>query len=400
MENPIPEQEFNRLLELADFDLDNQELEGHLKELTKLAAKVAGTDISLVNLIDSYTQWSVASEGLPVMQMPREDSVCQYTIMGNQPFEIKDLTKDDRFKNKFYVTENPNLKYYWGVPLKTESGFNLGALCVVDKETKTISPEKVALLEIIADEIMNRLKIIKSVAYLKSEAENAKEKQMQVAHDIRGPLGGIIGLAQIIKEQGDSNRLEDVLEFIKVIQNSGQSLLELADQILSAHGEDKNKPSFDYECDYNLLTLKEKLENLYGVQGEQKKVVLSVELNSENNEMPFPKTKLLQILGNLTSNAIKFTPSGGKVTIQLSIVEKSAHKELLATIKDTGDGMTRDQLDEIMNSEGKTTQGTSGEKGFGFGLPLVKHLIDRMGGTLKIDSEIGKYSKFEVRLPV
>jgi len=62
--------------------------------------------------------------------------------------------------------------------------------------------------------------------------------------------------------------------------------------------------------------------------------------------------------------------------------------------------MTRDQLDEIMNSEGKTTQGTSGEKGFGFGLPLVKHLIDRMGGTLKIDSEIGKYSKFEVRLPV
>ena len=114
MENPIPEQEFNRLLELADFDLDNQELEGHLKELTRLAAKVAGTDISLVNLIDSYTQWSVASEGLPVMQMPREDSVCQYTIMGNQPFEIKDLTKDDRFKNKFYVTENPNLKYYWG----------------------------------------------------------------------------------------------------------------------------------------------------------------------------------------------------------------------------------------------------------------------------------------------
>jgi len=92
MESPIPEDEFNRLVQLADYDLDNSELESSLKDLTKLAAKVAGTDISLVNLIDSFTQWSVASEGIAIKQIPREDSVCQYTIMNNQPFEIKDLT--------------------------------------------------------------------------------------------------------------------------------------------------------------------------------------------------------------------------------------------------------------------------------------------------------------------
>jgi len=167
---------------LADYDLDNQELESHLKELTKLAAKVAGTDISLVNLIDNFTQWSVASEGIPVTQIPSEDSVCQYTIMENRSLEIKDLSKDDRFKNKFYVTDNPNLRYYWGVPLPTESGYNLGALFVMDLKTKIISPEKVNLLEIIAAEIMYGLKITKSIIYLQSAAKNAGEKQQQVAH--------------------------------------------------------------------------------------------------------------------------------------------------------------------------------------------------------------------------
>lgn len=401
MESPTPEDEFNRLVHFAEYDLDANELESSLKNLTKLAAKVAGTGVSLVNLIDAYTQWSVAGEGFPVMQMPREDSVCQYTIMGNEPFEIKDLTKDERFNKNFYVTDDPNLKYYWGVPLKSESGLNLGALCVVDTETKHISSEKVALLEIIADEVVNRLKILKEVAFLQSEVQDAREKQQQVAHDIRGPIGGIIGLAQIIKEQGDKNQLDDVLEFINVIQNSGKSVLELADEILSSkEDEGKKKPALNPDNEYNLLTFKEKLKNLYGVQGEQKKVELSVEVNGENQEIAFSKTKLLQIVGNLISNAIKFTPSGGKVTVSLALYETSNKKKLMVEVRDTGAGMTKEQIEVILKGEGNTTKGTSGEKGYGFGLPLVKHLIDGMGGTLQIDSKPGAYSLFKVALPV
>tara|TARA_R110002124_G_scaffold194936_5_gene362045 strand:- start:28 stop:1230 length:1203 start_codon:yes stop_codon:yes gene_type:complete len=400
MESPISSNEFDRLLALADYDLDNQELEGQLKDLTKLAAKVAGTDISLVNLIDAVTQWSVASEGLPVMQLPREESVCQYTIMENHSLEIKDLSKDERFKNKVYVAADPNLRYYLGVPLTTEAGYNLGALCVLDTKSRVISPEKIDLLEIIAGEIMNRLKIIKSVSELKSKVKDSLERQEQVAHDIRGPIGGIIGLAQIIKEQGDQNKLDDVLEFIKVIQSSSQSLLELADQILTTHDKQKHVPALTNDGEYTLEILKEKLENLYGVQANQKKVIFNVEVIGMNLEMRFPKAKLLQIMGNLISNAIKFTPEGGSVSIGISLTEKNYRKELKLEVKDTGAGMKKEQIEEIMRGEGKTTDGTAGEKGYGFGLPLVKHLIDSMGGVLKIDSKIGEFSRFEVKLPV
>lgn len=66
--------EFNRVLDLSEFDLDYSDLNDHLKDLTRLAANVAGSEISLVNLIDSYTQWSVARYGIEIQSIPREDS--------------------------------------------------------------------------------------------------------------------------------------------------------------------------------------------------------------------------------------------------------------------------------------------------------------------------------------
>lgn len=77
MESLSLDKEFNRVLELAEYDLDYSSLTDHFKDLSKLAARVAGTDISLVNIIDSYTQWTVSRHGLEVDSMPREDSVCQ-----------------------------------------------------------------------------------------------------------------------------------------------------------------------------------------------------------------------------------------------------------------------------------------------------------------------------------
>lgn len=103
--NPIPENEFERLLSLSEFDLDYSSLNENFKGLTKLAAKVAGTDISLINLLDPYAQWTVSHYGIEIMQTPREDSICQYTIMTDVQFEVPDLKKDPKFSDKFYVRE-------------------------------------------------------------------------------------------------------------------------------------------------------------------------------------------------------------------------------------------------------------------------------------------------------
>ena len=150
----------------------------------------------MINLIDAYTQWTVGAHGIDIQQMTREDSVCQYTILGDQAFEVPDLADDERFKQKFYVEDPFSLRYYFGLPLR-DNGMNIGSLCVLDTGLKTLTPEKVELLKIIADEIVNRIKCYHTLEDMQHRLNLADQVSKKVAHDIRGPLGGIIGLSEM-----------------------------------------------------------------------------------------------------------------------------------------------------------------------------------------------------------
>lgn len=392
--------EFSRVLELSEFDLDYTDLNDHLKDLTRLAANVAGSEISLVNLIDSYTQWTVSRHGIEIQSMPREDSACQFTILNDEPFEIKDLTTDSRLKDKFYVKDDPHLKYYFGIPLKTDQGSNIGALCVLDRQEKELTPEKIELLKIVADEIVTRLESAKKMSNLQEKIKELSQTQRNLSHDIRGPVSGIIGLSELIKEHGsDSNGdLKDIMKLSDLIYESGLSVLELADEILDANREElKNKKPELNELD--LLTFKEKLNQLYAPQAVSKQIDLKINCDEENSQIPFSKHRLLQITGNLISNAIKFTPKEGKVTVNLSLTKLKDRNRLKIEVSDTGIGIDEEQLKFIKSGKSESTKGTSGERGFGFGLSLVKHLVDSSQGTIEVTSELGKGSTFRVELP-
>ncbi|MGY6522953.1 MAG: GAF domain-containing sensor histidine kinase [Mongoliitalea sp.] len=397
MNAPITPNEFQRLLALSEYDLDYASLEKQFADLTNLAAKVAGSQVSLVNIIDSYTQWSVAATGLPTIQMDRQDAVCNYTILGLENFEVKDLFEDERFRDKFYVKGEPHMRYYWGIPLTNPQGYNLGALCVMDPQEKDITPEKVELLKLIGKEIVNRLEILKSVQGLQEDIKDLKNDKKKVAHDIRGPLAGIVGLAEIIQMQGNQNKLEDILEFITLIQRSGRSLLELADQIMKDEDQALKITSAHL---FNLEELKEKLQDLFGAQARQKNIFLTVSLIGENRAIKFPKTKLLQIIGNIISNALKFTKENGTVDVTLELAQVVNAYELITQVKDTGVGMREEKIQEVMQGGTTSSEGTGGESGYGFGLSLVKYLIDSMNGSLEISSQVGVFTHFKVKIPV
>jgi K+-sensing histidine kinase KdpD len=318
MQSPIPKNEDERVWALTELDIDYSDTAGFLNDLVTLAAKIAGTKISLINLIDTYTQWTVANFGLPIEQMKREDSVCQHTILNNDEFEVKSLSADERFKDKFYVVDNPNLEYYFGIPLATVDGYNLGALCVLDTTVKELSPEKIELLKIVAKEVVNRLTTIKYIQDLKSKVNQVNENNKKVAHDIRGPLSGIIGLAQMVTEHGEGQKLDDILEIMKLIHRAGNSLLDLATEILNA--EDQHARGVVKSNDFTLTSFKEKLEKLYTPQAANKHIGLVFNLKVGQEQKPIHKNKLLQITGNLITNAIKFTPENGQINVDFNIL--------------------------------------------------------------------------------
>lgn len=392
---PLPHNETERLLKLSDLDIDYGSLSESFKDLTHLAAKVAGTEISLINLIDVYTQWTVARHGLDLHQMTREESVCQYTITQADQFEVPDLSADDRFNKNFYVGEPLSLRYYFGVPLKDNDGLNIGALCVLDTKLKMLNPEKIELLKIIAVEIMNRIKTYQTMESLQNKLKDAGESNKKVAHDIRGPLAGIIGLSEIITEQGKNTDLDQVIEFIKLIHSGSKSLLDLADEILSDHNEVK-APGMN---EFDLSSFRAKLLELYGPQAAYKKINLKISINQDKKNIVFSKNKLLQISGNLISNAVKFTPAGGTITVELDLLVKQEANVLQILVADSGVGISEDEIVEILTGGMGTKKGTGGEKGYGFGLSLVKHLIDKMHGEMFITSEKGQGTIFRIELP-
>ncbi len=393
---PVPENEMDRLVHLAELDIDYSSISENFKDLTQLAAKVADTEISLINLIDSYTQWTVGKHGIDLNQMTREESVCQHTIMSDEQFEVADLSRDERFNKNYYVDDPFSLRYYFGVPLKNQQGLNIGALCVLDTKLKTLNPEKIELLKIIAAEIVNRLKTYKAMDVLRNQIKQANESKKKVAHDIRGPLAGIIGLSEIISEQGKSADIDEVMDFINLIHSGSKSILDLADEILSDENETKDINSQEF----NLSSFRDKLKQLYNPQAISKQIQLQININQATQDILFSKNKLLQIAGNLISNAIKFTPNKGSIVIELDLIVKSDQNILSISVSDTGVGITKGEIVQILDGNSHTTNGTDGEKGYGFGLSLVKHLIEKLRGQLEIDSQIGQGTTFKVALPM
>ncbi|SDS48819.1 GAF domain-containing sensor histidine kinase [Gramella sp. MAR_2010_147] len=388
------ETEYHRIKSLSDFDLDYGELEDEFEPLVELAAMIAGTQISVINLIDNYFQWTVASKSIKLLQMPREDSVCDRTIRSRKPLEILNLDKDEQFKHQEFSKGKSGFSYYLGIPLIVDSGDVIGALCVLDKTPKTISEKSKIMLGLVASEIVKKLELRKELDRKIFSLNEAVKTKNQLAHDVRGPINGITGLAELAETE-DSSDIEK-LQYFKLIKESGNSILELTNDILqNAKSIDEVKTSY-----INSKQLADRLMELYRLPAESKNIDLQVKTNPHNRDYTFSRRKLFSIFGNLISNAIKFTPSNGWIKISLDIADLEGKKHLIFCIVDSGMGVSEDILEDFREKKLKSSLGTSGEKGFGLGLRLVVELVHDLAGEIDIISgkDIGTTIKLSLPL--
>lgn len=357
---PIPANEAERLMNLADLNVDFTDFNESFKGLTNLAAKIAGTEISLVNLIDTYTQWSVSNFGIDIQQMPREDSVCQYTIMGDDFFEVRNLSLDERFKDKDYVAGPLALNYYMGYPLKTDAGNNIGALCFLDKETKDFNDSQKEQLKLIANELVARLKTYKQFSLLQNKLAAQEILRKKLAHDIRGPLAGIIGLSQVIKDKGEKNRMSEVLEYVGLINTSSSGLLNATDEILLPEAADNEQP-INFE-NYNLTALKSNLETLFKPQATKAGIHLSILADEATAHLAFGKNNTTFLASEMVAYMIRRTTKQGLLKVRLSLKYILDKGFLQISMSNAGklrpDNETDAQALEFINTLVKVKKGT------------------------------------------
>ena len=241
---------------------------------------------------------------------------------------------------------------------------------------------------------------IERAAKRAEEASEAKTRFLfNMSHDIRTPMNAIIGFSDLLEKHLDDK--EKVHDYIKKIQLSGSFLLSLINYVLEMARIESGKATLRTEVG-DAQELLGALNAVFEPAVEKKRLKYNCTLDVEHRFIICDVTKVREIVLNIISNSVKYTPEGGSVTVQIKEIpwEKEGWTAYRILVEDTGIGMGAEYLPHIF--EEFTRERTSTESkvvGAGLGLPIVKALIDLMGGTIQVESERGKGSKFEVMLP-
>ncbi len=247
---------------------------------------------------------------------------------------------------------------------------------------------------------LSRLELLKNSLDLADSMAKAKSRFFsQMSHDMRTPLSGIIGLAQLAGQQTDDSI--KTADSLKKIESLGNQLLELINDILdiSQIGEGK------LELKRERFRIKEKLEelaSLFGAQLINRRKYLHADIEVEDIYIVGDWGKLQQILNNLLSNAIKFTGENGIIEFKVREYKdhNSRYRKYLFFVMDNGAGMSEAFLDRLfLPFEREVQFGAANVSGTGLGMSIVHELVQEMGGTIKVESELGKGTAFEVMIP-
>ena len=226
-----------------------------------------------------------------------------------------------------------------------------------------------------------------------------REFLFNMSHDIRTPMNAIIGFTSLAATHIDNR--EQVLDYLKKISTSSQHLLSLINDVLDMSRIESGKVKIEEKA-VHLPDLVHDVRSIIQPNVSAKRLSLFIDtMDVENEDIITDPLRLNQILLNILSNAIKFTPTGGMISIR--IAEKNGAPEGRACyefrIKDNGIGMSEEFQKHIFEEFAREENSTvSGIQGTGLGMSITKNIVDLMGGTITIESEPGKGSEFIVNL--
>ena len=233
-------------------------------------------------------------------------------------------------------------------------------------------------------------------AYIRAEnASKAKTDFLNsMSHDIRTPMNVILGYNQLMKRQLTDPVLVD---YQKKIEQSGNLLLSIINDVLNMARIESGKSVLS-ESSESIVDMVEEVTNVFGAMALEKEIVLDTKIDIVHKQVLCDSTKVKEILMNLIGNAIKYTHSGGRVSVDVKELEcsKDGYGTYQIQIIDTGIGMSESFIPTLF--EAFTREATSDIIGTGLGMPIVKKLVDMMGGTIDVESKLGKGSTFTITI--
>ena len=254
-------------------------------------------------------------------------------------------------------------------------------------------------------EVVNqKLKKAKNVATEALQtAENANKAKTDflsnMSHDIRTPMNAIIGITSLIRH--DAGNKAKVIEYADKIDISSQHLLGIINDVLDMSKIEAGKTVFKYS-DFSILDFIQELDTIFHTQIYEKQQTLTIiKENIQHEWVNGDQVHLMQIFSNLLSNAVKYTQEGGKIQFFVEECEtkSSVYAKYRFLVSDNGMGMSADFKDTIFDAFTRAESSLTNKiQGTGLGMAITKNLVEAMGGTIDVESELGQGSCFEVLL--
>lgn len=378
---PDHPQEQKRLSQLSEYAVLDSEQEANFDELTELASAICSTPISLISLVDDHRQWFKSRVGLNATETPKSIAFCSHAILEEGVFEIPDATADTRFVDNPLVTGAPDIRFYAGAPLIAPNGSPVGTLCVIDTEPRKLTEDQTRALQILSNQVISQLELRKQKLELENNYERQQKMLASIAHDLRAPFSGILGLSEQLSRKAEAMSQQRIVKTSHHILSSSLRVYQLLDEMLQWSTQRVREDQVKLEHQ-PLLPLAESCFELLQEALSLKGIQYQCDINRELKVVA-DTTLTKAIIRNLLNNAIKFSPEGGEIKV-------SAHandKTVTVRIYNSGKPISEQEQQHLFDDNCTSQSGTQGESGTGLGLLLCQEFVHAQQGEIRYEAQ-------------
>ena len=405
------------LLQLELFEIMYSGKDAEFDRIVKLVKAFYSAPLVAISFIDKSYQFLKSFIGEAQVVLPRNFSICTYTIQGTTPLIVYDAKHSELLQNHPMVVGEPYVRFYAGFPILVTGAEGvkvaLGALCLVDSVPHpplTASQIETCqqFAQLVSDTLQSRLEKLRA-----NRAAQAKIAFLtNISHEIRTPMTGIVGMLDTLLQ----TPLDEQQQlYVNHIKNANEQLMVLVNDMLDLSQVEAGKFKFHKETVDCQAFVAQKIA-AFTAQANQKQVRLQLVYPDDIPQaLMFDKQRVGQIIHRLLENAITFTSTGGQVTLQVSceILANDPNKTPIADPTQPAVSMLKFQVIDTGVSISPQTQAVifkayeQADKfthrvygGIGLGLSLCKALAVRMGGDLTVNSQMGEGTTFCLQLPL
>ncbi|MFN4162964.1 MAG: ATP-binding protein [Ferrovibrio sp.] len=392
---PLPSDEAARLTALRRLAILDTPYDARFDRLVQLATRVFGTAGAMISLVDSDRLWFKAHSGIDLREIPREHGLCAWAILKDEVCVIEDASQDRRFADNPFVAGVGGLRFYAGAPLVGQDGQAVGTLAIFDGVARRFDDKAQSQLRELAALVVDALELHRALV----ETETAREEAMLasrskgeflafMSHELRTPLNAVIGFAELLETEaygplGDSH----YKDYAGLIGRAGKHLLEVITSILDLSRIEAGKMTLTLDR-LKAVDEADAVISLLITQARQKE--LSLVMDASLHDLPVlqaDRSAFRQVLLNLISNAIKFTPAEGRIVVAGRVDD---HGALRISVSDDGPGIAPTDLARLGEAFYQAGPKNQRRQGTGLGLAISHRLMALHGGRLLIESELGR----------